>query len=460
MLDSDKNTDDLFRAGLTNFSAPPPSSVWTNIENELEAKKQDKRFFFFWRGVAAASVLLVVGYSLMILINQTNPETVNIATSTTSESIIIDSIKSFENNANKTNIQANPTLKEILTSDGTLAKPKHKLSSPSITKITTAIDTISSNKKLAFITGKGTPLLARNNSCATNQLKAKHRQAYYPIYPTQPTPPMKARNNRTRILVGGTVSPTYSGNGSNQRQSSGDMYSNPMASTTRQSSNINEKGLTSISGGLNIRFENDTRWSLETGIHYSKIGETVENDFSYSPNKYSSAADETHILQHISLNNSIGQIRLNNNNLQYPQGNINEVNSNPEGISFSLETSSADTKQTMEYIEIPLNVRYKIISGFPTVSLSGGISSNFLIGNDVYLTNGKTEIEIGETSNIKPLVFSSSLGLGLELPIGKSFRFSLEPKIKYFLNSINTDSNHSYQPMSLGVFGGIILVVN
>ncbi|MBI9060597.1 MAG: outer membrane beta-barrel protein [Marinilabiliaceae bacterium] len=458
MLDRDKNTDNLFRAGLTHFSASPPSSVWTNIENGLEAKKQDKHFFFFWRGLAAASVLLVIGYSLMILFNQTNPETINMVSSIHSASDTINASNSSKIKSEETNNQVRLTQKKVLLSDSTTENQKYPISTAPITKRTTPVDAQGSNQHLAYIAGKGLPLLANNYSCATNQLKSKHRQPLYPTLPVIPTPPSKVRNKRTRILLGGAVSPTYSGNGSNQRQSSGDMYS--MANSSNQSSTINEKGLTSISGGLNIRFENDTRWSFETGIHYSKIGETVENDFSYSPNKLSSSANETHILQQISLNNSIGQIHLDNNNLNYTQGNMKEDISNIYAHSLPLENSSAETKQTMEYIEIPLSVRYKIISGFPTVSLSGGISSNFLIGNDVYLSNGKTEIEIGETDNIKPLVFSSSLGLGLELPIGKTFRFSLEPKLKYFLNSVNGDSDHSYKPVSLGIFGGIILIIN
>jgi len=457
MLDRDKNTDDLFRAGLTHFSASPPSSVWTNIENGLEAKKQDKHFFFFWRGLAAASVLFVIGYSLMILFNQTNPETINMVSSTHPASGTITKGNSAKNKPDKTNNQAPLIQNEILLSDSAVENQKYPISTAPITKKTTPVDAQSSRQHFAYIDGKGLPLLAGNYSCATNQLKSTHRQSLYLTFPVIPTAPSKVRNKRTRILLGGAVSPTYSGNGSNQRQSSGDMYS---MANSNQSSSINEKGLTSISGGLNIRFENETRWSFETGVHYSKIGETVENEFSYSPNKLSSSANETHILQQISLNNSIGQIHLDNNNLNYTRGNSREGISNIYANSLPLENSSAETKQTMEYIEIPLNVRYKIISGFPTVSLSGGISSNFLIGNDVYLSNGKTEIEIGETDNIKPLVFSSSLGLGLELPIGKSFRFSLEPKLKYFLDSVNGDSDHSYKPVSLGIFGGIILIVN
>lgn len=461
MLDRDKNTDDLFRVGLTSFTAPPSSSVWTNIENGLEAKKQGKRIFFFWRGLAAASVLLVIGYSLMILFNQTNPETINIASSIHSESGTITPSNTPKKKPEKANNRVNSAQKDDLLPVSNVEKQKYPISTVPIAKKTTTLGTNKESKQhFAYLDGNGLPLLASNYSCATNQLKSKPQQSFYPAFPVTPTPPSKIRNKRTRILLGGAVSPTYSGNGSTQRQSSGDMYSNSMANSPNQSSSINEKGLTSVSGGLNIRFENDTRWSFETGVHYSKIGETVENNFNYSPNKLSSGADETHILQYISLNNSIGQIHLDNNNLNYAQGNINEDNSYMNANALPLENTSADTKQTMEYIEIPLNVRYKIISGFPTVSLSGGISSNFLIGNDVYLINGENEIEIGETYNIKPLVFSSSLGLGLELPIGKSFRFSLEPKLKYFLNSVNGDSDHSYKPVSLGIFGGIIFIVN
>ena len=297
MLERDKNTDNLFRTGLTNFSASPPASVWTNIENGLDAKKQDKRIFFFWRGLAAASVLLVIGYSLMILFNQTNPEALNIASSIHSKSSTHN--HASENKTDKTNNhQITHTHNAILSSGNDVEKQNNQINTTHVTKTTAVTSFEKTSNNLSFINGKGLPLLATNFSYASTQLKSKP-QSLYTSYPIMP-PTSKVRNKRTRILLGGAVSPTYSGNGSYQGGGSGDMYADATTNSSYQSaSDINKKGITSISGGLNIRFENDTRWSFETGVHYSKVGEIAENNFSYSRNALSSDTEETHILQYI-----------------------------------------------------------------------------------------------------------------------------------------------------------------
>ncbi len=459
MLERNKNIDNLFKTSLESFSDAPPLSVWSTVEKDLDAEKQEKRVFLFWRSLAAAAVLFVIGSSLIILFNQTNTETNKIVSSfhTKHETHTPNNTPENTSNQTSTELPLSQTQNEAIAYEHIVAPPNIQNTFLKYSAEDELIVTTNPTQKLSLLHGKGLPLLASTHSDLSTQLKSKPH-SYYTFYPEIIPPTSNAKTKSTHILLGGSISPSYSSNGANNGISSGDMYADATSNSYSQTSaDINEKGLTSISGGLNIRFENETRWSVETGFHYSKIGETVQNSFSYSPNKLSSGSNETHILQHVSLNNSIGQINLKDNVLNDTKTTIN--NDLPY-LTNAYTNSTAETKQTLEYIEIPLSVRYKIFTGYPTISIAGGISSNFLIGNNAYLIDGKSETKIGETGNIKPLVFSSSLGLGLELPLGKSFRFSLEPKLKYFLNSVNSDSNYSYQPVSLGIFGGIILIVN
>ena len=91
--------------------------------------------------------------------------------------------------------------------------------------------------------------------------------------------------------------------------------------------------------------------------------------------------------------------------------------------------------------------------------MAGGISSNFLIDNSAYAIDGGSEQKIGETDDIKSFVLSSSLGLGVELPIYKSIHLNVEPRLKYFLNSVSSNADYNFQPYSFGVYGGLTFVI-
>ena len=85
--------------------------------------------------------------------------------------------------------------------------------------------------------------------------------------------------------------------------------------------------------------------------------------------------------------------------------------------------------------------------------MSGGLSTNLMIGNRVY--DKSTRETLGETSGIRSTNFSTSFSLGLEYKLNSKFSLSMEPAFKYYLNSINKDSDFNYKPYSIGLSSGI-----
>jgi hypothetical protein len=128
--------------------------------------------------------------------------------------------------------------------------------------------------------------------------------------------------------------------------------------------------------------------------------------------------------------------------------------------TFDQQPATTTLKQLLDYIEIPLTVRYALLNSKTLITLSGGLSTNFLIDNTAYLIENGEHINAGSTEGISPVTYSSSVGLGIELPIGKSFRFSLEPRFKYFLSPVNSNGYSNFHPYSFGVFGGVSFLLN
>ena len=85
----------------------------------------------------------------------------------------------------------------------------------------------------------------------------------------------------------------------------------------------------------------------------------------------------------------------------------------------------------------------------PSINILGGVSTNFLINNQATTTDNYNEVSISETENINPIAISSSIGLGFEMPLNKTISFSIEPRFKYYLNSISTNDQVTFKPYSL-----------
>ncbi|MDK2979483.1 MAG: hypothetical protein PWP52_2197, partial [Bacteroidales bacterium] len=116
---------------------------------------------------------------------------------------------------------------------------------------------------------------------------------------------------------------------------------------------------------------------------------------------------------------------------------------------------NANIRQSFEYIEVPLIIRYKIIDKIIDINLIGGVGANFLVGNNVYLMYENSKDVIGKTNGVNDINYSGSLGFGLEYPILNSVNILIEPSIKYYLNPINANSAVESHPYSIGIYTGV-----
>ena len=111
--------------------------------------------------------------------------------------------------------------------------------------------------------------------------------------------------------------------------------------------------------------------------------------------------------------------------------------------------------QNFDYIEIPLYLRYTLIDARFDVVMLGGLSSNVLVGNQIFVDNGSGKSLVGKTKDMESLNYSGTLGLGFRYGLSKRISLNLEPRIKYYLNSLNSNSSVSYKPYTIGVFTGL-----
>lgn len=145
-----------------------------------------------------------------------------------------------------------------------------------------------------------------------------------------------------------------------------------------------------------------------------------------------------------------------------PEGpNSNLVVGNPMASTESgatdiqTERLNGSLVQKMGFIEIPLEMSYKLVNRQFGIDLIGGVSTLFLNDNNVTLLSDKGfRSNMGEARNINNISFSTNVGVGFKYRFFQSFEASFEPMFKYQLNTFsNNDGN--FKPYFIGLYSGI-----
>ncbi|WP_369998989.1 hypothetical protein [Winogradskyella sp.] len=149
---------------------------------------------------------------------------------------------------------------------------------------------------------------------------------------------------------------------------------------------------------------------------------------------------------------------------KYPNVTLNSHTQNVSIMSAksmvsasSLDMSSykvSNIDQRFGFIEVPLELEYRLLDNKFGVNVIGGFSTFFLNDNEIYADLDGETILIGEANNINNTSFSANFGLGLDYSLSKQWNINLEPQFKYQINTFNNTSGN-YRPFFIGVYTGL-----
>ncbi len=478
--------DKIVKDKLDGVGVEPPAYVWNSINQHMLEDKQRKRILFYWQS-AAAVALIVLSVGIIYFISEhsvrkrqmakvekrevvrgvevdrvISDESVNksvahttVATSAIGANIDIGRGEKKAEEVNESSAKSRLETAEVTAKKNTVSAIQPEAISGS--KMEEAIPIASMDYMQAFAI----------------EVEVPDAKLHLPGYRLAKSPVLydnnivmstyKPKTKRYKFVVGGSASPTY-----NYRSVSESQNSSVVRSA--YDSPTNETGVVSVSGGVNIRMEGKSRWSFETGVLYSQVGQEVSQATNYTfisgiPTFAKASITDLKSISISSVNkfnNSLGAVNYNNNTSMGVEQNLFNSGVYLESTANTIynQSESATLKQLLDYIEVPMMVRYTLFNNKPVVTLAGGFSTNFLVDNNVYVIDNGEHINAGETDGINSVTYSSSVGIGLELPLGKSIRFSLEPRFKYYLSPVNSDGYNSFRPYSFGVFGGISFILN
>ena len=237
--------------------------------------------------------------------------------------------------------------------------------------------------------------------------------------------------------------------------------------------------------------EKRSKWAISTNaspVYFNSLaqGSSIDQQFDSNSKNYATTlslgiAGSYAINNKLSLKTGVNNINIsyNTNDVLFDarmnnvENNIPTISRNPEASNMvfsskvgNVETLSGDVEnviiennvgalqQNISYIEVPLELSYKLLDKKFGIEVIGGMSTLFLNQNNISLVANGIEMEVGRANNLNNIHFSSNVGLGFKYNFWKSFNANFQPMFKYQINTFSENSGN-FKPYFIGLYTGI-----
>lgn len=459
-MQNDRNNDYLFREKLIDLEKTPPPEIWDGLQSELIRQKKVLRLRRFAGGAVAAAIVLITFIMWWQIDNNSQKETEIVKNVNPKIKLQSSDVGTKIHEEPKKNIST----KEAGDSGINISKKQISEQSKDVVLVSEKntyqdIPPDKRREKMKFIeTIKGTlniPLVTESSLSIQNYSEQEVLFSDEDLRIIERNKMLLAKNadkknhQQERWMLGAAVSSVYTINQSSQ---DGD-YAVEMAT-------LDGKTCLNIGGGLSIEYKLKSKWSLQSGFYYGKLGQLSSSSFS-------SYSYETK--GYIAINDVLKKRGINSGSTYY-NGNMNTAfgviqignsssemasdigDSNNDGVYLPMNgTTTTNYDQLFEYIEIPLYIKYQLLNSRVGVQLMSGVGTNILVGNSVYVNRQK----VGKTLDMSGLNFSTLLGVGMRYSLTSKLYLNIEPHFKCYINSLNKNSDVTYKPYSFGLYSGI-----
>jgi hypothetical protein len=457
------NMDKIFREKLEGFSEEPPAFVWDNIQANLSGQQRRKRMVWYsWSAVAAMLLLaFIAGWYFNESADRLVPEV--------AETEKVNSVEKNNSEEQITSVPENEDLNtesESVESDRFLAETTKRESEPQMPEENiSGSETIEENRMLAFAD------LSLMKPIKPNEVKLNRKEQI--AVPAEKRNPEHAEEiftweqkvihenarqfsssgkNNTGWKLGLNVSPGYSSYSAKH----GSAYASNMTYEAND-------GNANLSGGVSVQFKTGKRISIESGVYYAQngqqtgsspqlFGNKAQMDYTFAPadrNYFNTAVNLAG--SRMAMNSTAGIIEFEG----VPKGAEIAANLENSGTYSNSLLTSGELSQVFDFVEIPLYLRYLLIDRKMDVELVGGVNAGLVVGNNAFIDNEYGVQNIGKTSDISTVNVSGTIGVGLNYALGKNLSVAVEPRINYYLNSINQNPEVDFRPYRVGIYTGL-----
>lgn len=453
-----KNIDSLFQEKLQQHEVQPPADAWENIEERLHKKKK-RRLIPIWLQLTGAAI--VIGLLGLLSINYLKSDQTEIPQGP----VISDSeqIKPIEttpvvekNNFPQTEdslespknvVASTEPISKVNKADSKTATSQSsteqnngsKFSSINIDNTnskeqTVAVSSTKSNQQPTTSTSSNPQTPQTTNTLEEFEKKTELTSEKEPMSLiasiTEEEKELDLVTEVNKAHKGWSVAPIVA-------PIFFDSFNNVGSPLDSQFENNAKQGSSTVSYGVKVNYAINNKWSFQSGVSIMNVGYRVE-DIIVNPTAISSS-----LLNNVSYS---------------PEAAIVNVNARQESAAAFRETSrtlgaTGDLNQEFGYVEIPLEVKYRVTNGKFGIHLVAGFSSLILNNNDVFVSADSFTTDLGEANNLNSLNFSGNFGLDFDYLINRKLFINVAPMLKLQTNTFSATQN--FEPYVIGVYTGI-----
>ncbi len=483
-MKENKNIERLFQEKLKDFEAQPPQNAWDNIEANL-SKKKKRRVFPLWLKASGVAAILFLSIWIFIpkhnvITNKTTEEKNNVVTKEEINKEEVENTplnledETIDYNKNKALVERDNTVKStqeevtkgkinnkkgnfatqenlvnVLQQEGdVVVEDKPETSSKALTNNLKTLAPIAKSKitdkinKAKYEKGANSPsIIAKDIEIQKDTIQiANTEKKEHNKLENELEKHLKEKEEgknadekeakRSKWVVSTNAAPVYFNS-----MTKGSPLDEQFASNTK---NFNM----SYSYGVGVAYKLSKKLDVRAGINNVALDYDT-HDVYYSP----------------ILNNNIASAKMNSVNINRDDiaSNLYLYNkSTDEYAVFEYEVKDQKGKlnQEIAYLEVPLELSYKVIDKKLGIAVIGGMSTLFLTDNAITLHANNMQMEIGEANNLSSVSFSGNLGVGLNYSFWKSFNINLEPTFKYQFKTFSNNAGN-FKPYIIGVYTGL-----
>lgn len=449
-----KNIDQLFKDAFEDFKPEPPEGAWGEILKRLDQQPKRQAIFPLWLKLSgvAAGLILLFGLYHAFSDQPTAPTVVHqeVQEEPKNNDIGFPVWKEIPSDfSNNKNIQNNSAQKQLETGLAEQKSTKSESSSPIPTEQAQIASLAKDSNELPVENDSDlSPQTSQNEAIHSSdspknnlvdlseQTTTEDQNQGISIfediakneYPNEDQEIALSDQDKNRFSIRPNIAPVLYGS-----LSGGSALDANLADNSAQSE-------WSVSYGINVAYGLNKKVEIRTGINKLNLGYNT-TDVAFVPTSIGerlNALTGTHVEEIAVLSKEMQSA------LKTGEITKNMIN--------SLETG--EISQSLEYIEIPIEVAVKVIDEQFELNLIGGASTLWLTNNQVHIQSDMMNGNAGRANNIKSTSFTANMGVGANYNFNKNWGVSIEPTFKYQIEGFK-GKDIQFKPYYFGIYSGI-----
>lgn len=407
-----KNIDRVFQENLKDLEIYPNSRVWNNIENKL-SNKTSKPTIALWKKLSGIAMMLAAIFTAGLFyfnndtiqvnsqVGETDATSIDRSTDTRLTPIFIKPNEELANNTEEKQT-IRKTEKPIF-----VKKPNNKV--------------IVTNNEIASMYSTIENKYVVNKSDFLEQLDESES-----ITARMESIPVKSNNTNAidkKWSVGPTVAPVFYNSLQNGSPLNDALSNNPKTSDN------------SLSIGVKVNYQLSNKFFIQSGVNKVELAYNTQN---------------------VNALISSSKNALNNMNTDKSGVILTPIrNSSVEGGSeLNKSGINGDLNQSIEYFELPIEMKYSLYDKKIGLNLVGGFSTLILANNSVSIISQNNVTDLGDANNLNDFNFSGNVGVDLDYKISKSWYLNVAPMFKYQFNTYSGNAGN-FRPYYFGLYSGL-----